>query len=291
VNTQNGRSTSIQLYYLEEFFSRQIQHISITKGFMRSKRQIFAGTAAATVLGYAVLSVAQPAGAGSCGLGPPPGSPGFVEFKAGEAAEAKRNGFLLVCEANLARYEIASKLQPLASAMAGLAFRPVDLAGTPFSQITSLGGMAESVTNVKSRFYRGFRTADGHTVTLFEHDMSADGSQIFRNPTDEPEKVNGLPARLDVMQASSGKAVSIISWKEGRRYYELWMNANVTLGQLRPQLFALSAALPKSVPARKHEPELRPFVVGPDGVPQEPPPPATLSDEQMRALIKRTNLD
>lgn len=101
------------------------------------------------------------------------------------------------------------------------------------------------------------------------------------------ESVANVKSRL----ASSGKAVSVISWKEGRRYYELWMNANVTLGQLRPQLFSLGAAFPKSVPARKHEPELMPFVAGPDGIPHEPQPPATLSDEQMKALIKRTNAD
>ena len=76
-------------------------------------------------------------------------------------------------------------------------------------RVTSLGGTAESVSNVKSRLYRGFRTVDGLTVTLFEHDMSADGSQLFRNSMDEPEEVNGLPARLIVMQASSGKAISI----------------------------------------------------------------------------------
>lgn len=253
---------------------------------------MFAGIVAAAVLGFAVLSIAKPAGGGSCGLGPPPGAPGFAEFNGREAAEAKRNGFLLVCEANLIRYDIASTLQPMASAMAGLAFRPVDLSGTPFTQFISLGGTAESVSNVKSRLYRGFRTVDGHTVTLFEHDMSADGSQISRNSMDEPEEVNGLPARLVAMQASSGKAVSIISWKEGRRYYELWMDANVTLGRLRPQLFALANALPKSVPTREHEPELAPFVVGPDGVPKEPQHPATLSDEQMRARVTRKkNLD
>jgi hypothetical protein len=253
---------------------------------MRSRHLIFCRIVAAAVLAYAMPSVVQSAEGESCGLGPPPGSAEFAEYHARQAAEAKRDGFLRVCEANLIRYDIASTLRPLASAIAGLAFPPVDLASTPFAQIASLGGMAESVNNVKSRLYRAFRMADGHTVTLFEHDMSADGSQSFRNPTDEPEKVNGLPARLVVMQASSGKAVSVLSWKQGRRYFELWMNANVTLGQLRPQLFALAASLPKAVPARPHEPELRSLVPGPDGLPQRPPHPATLSDEQMRALIR-----
>jgi hypothetical protein len=252
---------------------------------MQLDRRVFAGIAAVTVFGYAILSSAGPVLDESCGLGVPPGSPDFAEFEARQAAQAERNGFLQVCESNLARYEIAAGLKPLGQVMAGLAFGPVELAGTPFAKLTSLGGMAESVTNVKSRLYRSFRLSNGRTVTLFEQDMSADGSQSYRNPKDEPERINGLPARLVVMQASSGKAVSNLSWKEGRRSYELWMDANVTLEHLRPQLFALAASLPASVPARLHEPELSPFVLGPDGFPHDSFP-ATLSDEVVRGIVK-----
>jgi hypothetical protein len=238
--------------------------------------RVFIGIAAVTVLGYAMLSGAGAVPDVACGLGLPPDSPGFAEFEARKAAEAERNGFLRVCESDLARYEIAAGLKPLDQVMPRLAFGPVALAGTPFAALASLGGMAEAGGSIKSRLYRSFRLANGRTVTLFEHDMSADGSQSYRNPKDEPERINGLPARLVVMQASSGKAVSTLSWKEGRRNYELWMDANVTLEHLRPQLFALAASLPPSVPARSHEPELSPFTVGPDGMPQLPPPPQTL---------------
>ena len=61
-------------------------------------------------------------------------------------------------------------------------------------------------------------------VTLFEHDMSADGSRSWRDPKDEPERINGMPARLVVMEAASGKAVSLLSWFEGRRGYQLWVD-------------------------------------------------------------------
>jgi hypothetical protein len=98
--------------------------------------------------------------------------------------------------------------------MSELAFTPVELTDTPFAKLRSLGGVAKSVN--------------------------------------KPERINGLPACLVVMQASSGKAVSSLTWKEGRRSYDLWMDANVTVGQLRPQLFALAASLPASVPAQLH---------------------------------------
>jgi hypothetical protein len=91
---------------------------------------------------------------------------------------------------------------------------------------------------------------DGRLLTLFEHDMSADGSSMQRDPADEPERINGLPARLIVLQGESGKAVSVLSWLEGRRYLELWLDANVVLTHTRPQLMALAASLPKSVPAK-----------------------------------------
>jgi hypothetical protein len=219
---------------------------------MLLSRRVYAGIAVVTVLGYVILSGAGAVRDESCGLGVPPDSPEYAEFEARQAAQVARDGYLRVCEANLARYQIAAELKPLGWVMSELAFTPVELTNTPFAKLRSLGGVAESVNNVKSRLYRSFRTSDGRTVTLFEHEMSADGSQSYRNPKDEPERINGLPARLVVMQASSGKAVSSLTWKEGRRSYDLWMDANVTVGQLRPQLFALAASLPASVPAQLH---------------------------------------
>lgn len=244
---------------------------------MRCKKSVFAGIVAVAASAYACFSYADHAAGAPCGLGPPPGSPQFAESEARQADEVKRTGFQSVCEGNLERYDIASGLRPLAVATAGLAFKPVDLANTPFAHFQSLGGAAESVGAVRSRLYRSFRTADGHIVTLFEDDMSADGSRVFRAPQDEPESINGLPARLVILQAGSGKAVSVLSWTEGRREYELWMNANVSAGPLRPQLFALAAALPKSVPARPQEPEPIPVRMGPDGFPVMPPLPAAIA--------------
>jgi hypothetical protein len=219
---------------------------------------------------------AKPTAEKGCGLGPPPGTAAFADSNARRNAEVEQVGFQTVCEADLARYDITSELSSLSSATANLAFKPVDLAGTPFMEFASIGAMEESVSNITSRLYRSFRMKDRHIVTLFEHDMSADGSQSTRAPKDEPERINGLPARLVVMQASTGKAVSFLSWREGRRYYELWIDANVVLEKTRPRLFMLAASLPKSIPARPHEPDLIPITLGPDGMPIMPEPSATI---------------
>ena len=157
-----------------------------------------------------------------------------------------------VCDGDLARFDIS--FQPLARATRDLAFQPVDLTHTPFARLESLGGRAERLMDVPSRLYRGFRLPDGHVLTLSEQDMSADGSSTWRDPKDEPERINGLPARLTVLEAPSGSAVSHLSWVEGRRYYELWVDANVEREPLRPlrnELFALAGSLPRSVGSKR----------------------------------------
>jgi hypothetical protein len=166
-------------------------------------------------------------------------------------AAIRRDGFKRVCRGDLARYDLS--FGALGKATARLAFTPVDLARTPFAQFGSLGGQVEYVNDVPSRLYRGFRTPDGHRLTLFEHDMSADGSRSWRDPKDEPERINGLPARLIVMEDSAGTAASVLSWMEGRRYYELWLDANLARVPFRERLFALAASLPRSMPACPRE--------------------------------------
>lgn len=50
------------------------------------------------------------------------------------------------------------------------------------------------------RVCEGFRMPDGNRLILPEHDMSADGTRSWRDPEDEPERINGLPARLMVLE-------------------------------------------------------------------------------------------
>lgn len=209
----------------------------------------------------------------ACGLGPPPGSEEFAAHLARQQAQVQQVGYEIVCDGDLARYDIRSDLHPLAGVVSKLDFQPVDLTATPFNSFSVLGAVAESVSGIKSRLYRSFKMPDGQTATLFEQDMSVDGVHSYRNPKDEPERVNDSPARLSILQTPSGKAISIISWNEGRRMYELWLDANVVLNGKKPELFALAASIPKSSPARKDEPPYTPVSIGDDGIPVLPEAP------------------
>ena len=197
----------------------------------------------------------------------------------GGRLEARRDGFERVCPGDLARFDVG--FLPDAVATRNLAFTPVDLRRTPFTQLEGLGSRAETVGDVRSRLYRGFRLPDGHRLTLFEQDMSADGSTSWRDPKDEPERINGLPARLVVLEDPSGKAVSLLSWKEGRRDYQLWIDANVAREPLRDRLFALAASLPHAVPACPNVPPPRPV---------DEPMPTVLSAAQLDAMRDRSKL-
>jgi hypothetical protein len=202
------------------------------------------------------------------------------------AADTLRNGFERVCAIDLDRFDIA--FRSLASATRKLAFTPVDLTHTPFAQFESLGGRAESVSDVPSRLYRGFRMPDGYRITLFEHDMSADGSRSWRHPKDEPERINGMPARLVVMEDPAGEAVSLLSWFEGRRAYQLWVDANVVRVPLRERLFALAASLPRAVPACPNEAPRPPLRLGANGYPVDEPMPQVLTQAQVDAIVDRS---
>ncbi|MES2296969.1 MAG: hypothetical protein V4582_07990 [Pseudomonadota bacterium] len=242
-----------------------------------------AGSATLLLLALAWYGWAQTVASRSCALGPPPDAPEFAQAQAREAAEVRANGFLRVCDANLERFDLSWR--STAGAVRNLASAPVELSGTPFAQFHSVGARAEAVSDINSRLYRGFRMPEGHTVTLFEHDMSADGSRATRAASDEPERINGRPARLVVLQADSGRAVSQLSWFEGRRYYELWIDANVAHHPLRASLFALAGALPAATPACPNEAAQPPMHIGPDGLPVEPAMPEVLTQEQMKAFL------
>jgi hypothetical protein len=219
------------------------------------RRTIGLGILVTTITLYAAFTQAGPSLSNtlSCGLGLPPGTLGFAEAEAQQALEAQKNGYLRVCDANLDRFRIT--FRPLATATEDLAFQPVALSSTQFAHFVGLGGKAESVSGVRSRLYRGFRTPEGHTVTLFEHDMSADGTHIYRAPQHEPERINGLPARLSVFQTPAGKAISHLSWLERRRFYA-HARAVAFNGSIAP---AFDTCLPERAPARANAHRSRRF--------------------------------
>jgi hypothetical protein len=196
----------------------------------------------------------------------------------------RTDGFDTVCPGDLDRFDIS--FGALERATKRLAFAPVDLTRTPFSQFESLGGKVEYMSDVPSRLYRGFRTAEGHRLILLEHDMSADGTRSWRAPRDEPERIHGLPARLVIMEDTSGTAVSHLSWAEGRRNFELWIDANAKkTPALRDRLFALAASIPPSTPACPNEVPPKPIRIGPDGYPVDEPMPNVISEAELDAMV------
>jgi hypothetical protein len=88
-----------------------------------------------------------------------------------------------------------------------------------------------------------------------------------------------------VLQAPAGKAVSHLSWLEQRRWYELWIDANVVGTPLREQLFALAASLPLSVPACPNERMPEPIQMDANGFPIVKPMPETMTQAEMDALF------
>ncbi|WP_296952842.1 hypothetical protein [uncultured Massilia sp.] len=199
-----------------------------------------------------------------------------ADCRALTGTERRRDGVDFGCVGRLAHYDIG--FRSLAAGTRDLAFAPVDLRQTPFARLESLGARSERSGDVRSRLYRGFRTPDGHRVTLSEHDMSADGSNMWRAPADEPERIRGMPARLSVFRDTAGTTVSHLSWVEGRRSYELWIDAPAVRGPVRDQLFALAASLPKAVPACPNEVPPRPLN-GLDAEPFDDVPPVLLAGE------------
>jgi len=226
-----------------------------------------------------LLSTTTSSASEFCDLRPPASAAEHATVESLKAAELKKNGFLRVCEAQLRHFDIA--FHGTDTHKAGLDFPPIDLEATPFTRLASLGAASEAVGGKRSILYRGFRTPDGHSITLLEHDMSADGSSHWRDPLDEPDRVNGLPARLVVLEAPSGKAVSHLSWVEKRRVYELWINVNVARQPLRAWLFALASSLPLSSPGCPKEKPPRPFRIGENGLPISEPTPTVMTQAEM----------
>lgn len=223
---------------------------------MHPKRLTLIGVAAIAA-GYTFLSSAGPtddlprlrtavaadASAAQCTSVPTPELPAIGTHATGAGERYQR-----VCHADLAHFDVSTQLKPLPLALASLDFTPANLADTPMAAFTSLGGMAEAVDSTRTRLYRSFRMPDGHMLTLFEHDLSGADALGANVPHDATERINGMPARLDVLQGDAGKAVSVLSWRDGRRDYRMWIDANVALDNSREQLLALAATLPRTTP-------------------------------------------
>lgn len=218
------------------------------------------------VLLLPLLPLALAQGDVSCGLGAPPGSAAFEQHARLQDQQRRTLGHVLVCDSDLGRFDYASTAEPLEQATRRLAFNPVSLESTPFHQFHTLGGRPDHFGDgAPAALHRTFRTQQGYVVDLFEWDMSVSGGHLISRADLQTERVNGAPAQLTVVQTPSGNAVSILSWVEGRRSYQLSIDTNVKTSRVSPPLMQLASAIPVSVPARVIETE-----------PSWPPPPALL---------------
>ncbi|MGJ9419820.1 hypothetical protein ACHAC9_19015 [Massilia sp. CMS3.1] len=120
--------------------------------------------------------------------------------------------------------------------------------------------------------------------------MSTDGSSISRAPDDEPERINGLPARPGVFQTPAGRAISHLSWVERRRAYELWIDTNVVGKPLRERLFAMATSLPPLIAACPNERLPEPMRMGPDRFVILNPMPETMTQAEMDALFDEVSV-
>lgn len=219
----------------------------------------------------------------ACGMGLPPGSPGYAAQLEERASEFKKNGFLLVCAANLKRYEVSYRTMDISSR--SLDFMPVPVQGTGFEGFQVLGSNIEYVNDIRSRLHRGFKTRDGHQINLFEWDMSADGSSTSEDPGAN-ERVNGLPAQLVVMEAPTHEAISLLYWVEKRRSFELTIDSNVIRTGRKDWFLSLAASLPKSTPACPNEIPPAPVRLDSKGMPIFESMPLMMTQEQVDLLSK-----
>ena len=185
-----------------------------------------------------------------CGLGPPPGAPNYAEHERKQAKQRTELGYLLVCEDNLRRYDYLARAKRLEDVLPRLAFKPVSLDATPLSQLKAAGGFADYFGDGRAAgIHRTFKAPTGRIIDLLEWDMSVSGGSVMSQQSLQTERVNDSPAQLTVVQTKSGKAVSILSWVEGRRYYELSIDMNVKATGMS-DFIQLARSIPRSVPAK-----------------------------------------
>jgi hypothetical protein len=185
-----------------------------------------------------------------CGLGPPPDSPEFADYRRLQKEQESALGYRLVCDRDVnAGFGPLEARRRSQQGAVSLAFQPVSLGGTPFAAFEAIGQVADvSSPSGYTLLNRTFRTPSAKLINLREWDMSVSGGAVYPlDPAERREDVNGAPAQLTILQSPSGIAVSILTWIEGRREYQLMMDANVKAAGT-PNLLELARSLPKSVP-------------------------------------------
>lgn len=209
----------------------------------------------------------------SCSSRPYPGQPGFAEWQRERDRQRAQTGYDRVCVRGLDWFDAhVGRARPMDVVMGRLAFEPVALESTPFRNFRLLGGVADRpVARLgASALRRVFRSPAGRVIQLEEWDMSLGGS-VYRRPDLLTQRVNGAPAQLTILRTDAGRAVSRLSWIEGRRLFDLSIDEDVGSPDRKSAFLSLAESIPRSLPAGTRTPPDRSEPVLP-GEPSFNPP-------------------
>lgn len=191
-----------------------------------------------------------------CGPGPSPASPDFAAHLDERMRLRAELGYEPVCEQLLATMSPPPLPgDPLEAVAHRLAFQPIPLGESDFTRYRLLRAAPDFAGGPRgaSALRRYFTGPSGETIELFEFDTSLGGRVFALDPSPPSERVKGFDARLTIFQTKTGKAVSVLSWEENRRYIELRVNRNIRK-EGYAELVRIAESMPAPVPAQPDAP-------------------------------------
>jgi hypothetical protein len=179
-----------------------------------------------------------------CGLGPPPGSPDFVNWTTTTEQQRRNLGYLLICDKNLDRYQFQDQIAEDKDVRRRLAFIPRDLNGSAFSKIQFLSSIADGFGDRGAAMYRRvFRGLGGEVITLLEFSLRG-GASIRFTRDDGRLRIRNTDAQLTVVQATSGKGFAELAWQENSIHFEVTINRGADNGHSKERLIGFAESLP-----------------------------------------------
>lgn len=201
-------------------------------------RQVALG--AAIVLAHHLCAAQQ----AMCGIGQPPGSPGFDDWNKKVEQQRRDLGYLLVCDSNFEQYRFEDQIAE-DNTVRRLAFAPRDLDGSAFGKMQFLGSLADGFGDRGAAMYRRvFKGPDGEVITLLEFSLRNDAG-VTRMRNDGLLRIRDAEAQLTIVQATSGKGITLLAWQEDATYIEVTIDRGADDGRSKEHLIRLAESLPK----------------------------------------------
>lgn len=191
-----------------------------------------------------------------CGRGPSPASPDFAAYVEENKRVREELGYEPVCDELLAAMSPSRFAhEPLPAARHKLGFQPIPLDGSLFARYRPLGATPDFAggplgASALRRYFAGERD---EAIELFEFDTSLGGGVFTLDTSPQAETIKGHAARIAIFQSKTGRAVSVLSWEENRRYIEIRVNRNIRQHGYA-DLIRLAQSLPAPVPAQPNAP-------------------------------------